>query len=63
MINDISPDQLEGVEFYAGPGQVPDKYAGLDLECGLLVLWTRRTFAPSTSPAAKPSEPGTFVTY
>jgi hypothetical protein len=46
MINEMSPDQLEGVEFYQGPAQIPDRYSGLDLSCGLLVLWTRRTFAP-----------------
>jgi hypothetical protein len=41
-IGTIYADQLEGVEFYAGPSQLPLKYAKLDSRCGVLVLWTRR---------------------
>ena len=38
----ISVDRLEGVEWYAGASEVPARYSGLDTDCGVLVLWTRR---------------------
>jgi hypothetical protein len=41
-VNTIKLEQLEAVEFYAGPSQTPAKYSRLDSRCGVLVLWTRR---------------------
>ena len=41
-VNTLKLEQLEAVEFYAGPSQTPSKYSGLDSRCGVLVLWTRR---------------------
>lgn len=40
--NSIPLAQLEAVEYYAGPGQTPAQYSGLESRCGVLVLWTRR---------------------
>lgn len=42
-ISTIVADQLEAVEYYSGPSQLPLKYAKLDSRCGVLVLWTRRS--------------------
>jgi len=42
-ISTIEADQLEAVEYYSGPSQLPLKYATLDSRCGVLVLWTRRS--------------------
>lgn len=42
-INRFSAEQLEAVEFYSGPAQIPDEYTGLNSQCGVLVLWTRRS--------------------
>jgi len=41
-VNTVSADQLEGVEWYAGPSQTPAKYARLNSACGVYVMHTRR---------------------
>ena len=41
-VNSYSPDQIEAVEFYAGPSQTPSRYAVLNSNCGVLVIHTRR---------------------
>ncbi len=39
------PDQIGGMELFAGPAEIPAKYggstAGIDKRCGLLAIWTR----------------------
>jgi hypothetical protein len=37
------PDQIHGIEVFAGPGSIPPKYngAGNDKQCGLIAIWTR----------------------
>ena len=42
-INSIQPDQIEAVEYYAGPSQTPMEYTTLNAVCGVLVIWTRKT--------------------
>lgn len=42
-INSISPSQIEGIEFYSGPSETPAEFQNLDSDCGVLVIWTRRT--------------------
>jgi hypothetical protein len=42
-INTLSPDQIEAIEYYAGPAQLPAKYQGLNANCGVIVIWRRRT--------------------
>jgi len=41
-INGIAPDQIEGLEYYAGPSQTPSRYAKLNSTCGVLVIHLRR---------------------
>ncbi|MES2178942.1 MAG: carboxypeptidase regulatory-like domain-containing protein [Gemmatimonadota bacterium] len=43
-INSISPDQIEAIEVYSSPSQIPNMYAGLNTDCGVLVIWRRRSF-------------------
>lgn len=42
-IHDISPHEIEAIEYYASPAQTPLKYSVLNSACGVLVIWTRRT--------------------
>jgi hypothetical protein len=39
----VAAGELEAIEYYAGPGQLPLEYSGVNAQCGVLVLWTRRT--------------------
>ncbi len=41
-LNTMQVDQLENVQFYAGPAETPAKYSGLNSPCGVLVFQTRR---------------------
>jgi hypothetical protein len=41
-VNSIAPDQIEALEYYAGPSQTPSKYAKLNSTCGVLVIHLRR---------------------
>ena len=41
-VNSIPPSAIEAVEFYAGAAQIPSKYMGLNTNCGVLVIHTRR---------------------
>jgi Carboxypeptidase regulatory-like domain/TonB-dependent Receptor Plug Domain len=40
-INSLSPNQLQGAEFYSGPASTPTQYGGLGASCGTLLLWTK----------------------
>jgi hypothetical protein len=40
-INSISPDMLQGIEFYASPATTPPEYGGQASNCGTLLLWTK----------------------
>ncbi|HWH49949.1 MAG TPA: carboxypeptidase regulatory-like domain-containing protein [Gemmatimonadaceae bacterium] len=42
-INSISPDEIESIEYFAGPAETPPRYSGLNSTCGVVVLWTRRS--------------------
>lgn len=41
-INRFLTEQVEAVEYYASPAQVPAEYSGLNTHCGVLVVHTRR---------------------
>jgi hypothetical protein len=41
-INSVNVDQVEAVEFYAGPAQTPARYLRSDAQCGVLVIWLLR---------------------
>ena len=40
-INSIRPEDLAGVEYYAGAATMPPEFNGTRLTCGALVIWTR----------------------
>jgi len=40
-INSLSPNVLQGAEFYSGPASTPPQYGGLGASCGTLLLWTK----------------------
>lgn len=42
-LGNLSPSDLQGIEFYAGNADLPARYAGLDTQCGVLILHTRRS--------------------
>ena len=41
-VNSMQPGDLEAIEYFAGAASVPPKYFRSGLDCGVLVLWTRR---------------------
>jgi hypothetical protein len=41
-INSIPPNSIEAIEYYSGAAQIPTEYMGLNTECGVLVIRTRR---------------------
>jgi hypothetical protein len=41
-INTLPPNSIEAIEFYAGAAQIPARYAGLNTQCGVMVIHTRR---------------------
>jgi hypothetical protein len=42
-VNSIAPEQIEAMEFYAGPSQTPLEYSRMGSNCGVLVIWRRRS--------------------
>jgi hypothetical protein len=42
-VNTIAPEQVEAIEFYAGPSETPLRYSRMGSNCGVLALWRRRT--------------------
>jgi hypothetical protein len=42
-ISSIAPEQVDAVEFYSGPAQTPLKYSRMGSNCGVLVIWRRRS--------------------
>jgi hypothetical protein len=38
----VTTMDLEGIEVYRGPSQLPGEFAGSDSACGVIALWTRR---------------------
>lgn len=41
-INSVPVDQIEALEYYAGPAQTPLRYSKLNSTCGVVVIHTRR---------------------
>lgn len=39
--NLVRPDQVEGIEVYKGPSQVPPQFNMTGSACGVIVIWTR----------------------
>jgi hypothetical protein len=38
----VNPNDVEAIEVYAHPAEVPAQFAGFDNACGAIVVWTRR---------------------
>ena len=59
-VNSISPDMIEGIEYYSNPSQTPMRYQARNATCGVLVLHRRRNYdkpgADSTKKEAKPED-------
>jgi hypothetical protein len=43
-LSTIAPEQIEAVEWYAGPAQTPLKYSRMGSPCGVLVIWRRQSY-------------------
>lgn len=41
-LNELRVDEIEGIEYYAGPAETPARYSSLDMSCGVIVIWTKR---------------------
>jgi hypothetical protein len=41
-LNLMRPEDIEAIEFYAGPAELPARYNQLNAACGVLVIHTRR---------------------
>jgi hypothetical protein len=37
----VSPEQVEAMEVYRGPSEIPPQYNGSDAMCGVILIWTR----------------------
>jgi hypothetical protein len=44
-LNSLTAADVESLEFYSSPSQLPPRYSGLNTQCGVLVIHTRR-YAP-----------------
>ena len=40
-LNNISPNEVEGVEAYPSASSIPPQYSAADSGCGLILIWTR----------------------
>jgi hypothetical protein len=40
-VNELDPNMIAAVEWYAGPASVPAKFNVTSAVCGVLVIWTR----------------------
>lgn len=41
-LNAIPVSSLDGVEIYRSTAEIPDRFTGMESECGLVVLWLRQ---------------------
>jgi hypothetical protein len=53
----IRPDDIEAVEVYKSPSEVPVQFQGQNGSCGTILLWTKRSAGRAKSNASKPSNP------
>lgn len=40
-INSLTPDMIQGIEYYPSSATTPTQYAGLGANCGTLLIWTK----------------------
>jgi len=58
----VPAQDIQGLELYTGPSDVPGEYAGRNAGCGLIVIWTksgppRAKYRPPPSDSAKGKKP------
>lgn len=39
----IGPEDIEGIEVYTGPAGLPVRFRGRNVDCGVVLIWTRTT--------------------
>jgi len=42
--NSLRPDGIEAIEYYTNNAEMPARYLSTGSDCGVLVVWTRRTY-------------------
>jgi hypothetical protein len=40
-VDEVRPDEVEGIELYRGLGQIPAEYLSRSSACGVVLIWTR----------------------
>jgi hypothetical protein len=40
-LSTFKPNDLSGIEYYAGPAGLPARFAGMNADCGTLLFWSR----------------------
>ena len=40
-VDEVRPDEVEGIELYRSLGQIPAEYLSRSSACGLVLIWTR----------------------
>ena len=40
-VDELDPDEVEGIELYRGIGQIPAEYLSRTAGCGVVLIWTR----------------------
>jgi hypothetical protein len=41
LVDALSPNDIEGIEFFRGPAETPVEFSGLHALCGVIAVWTR----------------------
>ena len=42
-LSTFKPNDLSGIEYYAGPAGLPARFAGMNSDCGTLLFWSRES--------------------
>ena len=46
-IDELAPDMIEAIEIFRGPSEVPAQFKQTDVDCGLVLIWTREPPKPA----------------
>jgi hypothetical protein len=50
----LRPDDIEAVEVYKSPSEVPVQYQGRNGSCGTILVWTKRSVGKRTPKSTTP---------